>query len=235
MNRLEEKMAKRPSWRSRGFTLVEVMIVLAIIGIITATMLPAMSRAMEAGRGRAAAKSVADAFHIARATAIRTGNNQIVFFDTGTRQDVAGNAIQGANGQATSVLILDDGQPGSAGQNCIIEPGEGLVTFENQIGVTFGATQPLEGQVPPNELLAAIPGTGSSFRMPNDGAIVNRVVFRPDGVPVAFDDACVMGRLGSGGGTIYVTTTNRDFAITLSPLGMVRVHTWIPGNGGWTS
>lgn len=235
MNRVAKHKSATPRAQSDGFTLIEVMVVLGIIAVVTAAALPSVSRYQESGRGRAAAKSVADAFHVARAQAIRTGSNHVVYFNTGTGQDIAGNPVQLANGQFTPVLILNDGTPGSANQNCEIDPGEELISFEPQLGVTFGFTAPLAGQVAPDEQMALIPGTGSSFREPNAGPIVNRVLFRPDGVPVAFDNFCNAGRLGTGGGTIYLTTANRDFAITLSPLGAVRVHTWIPGNGGWTS
>ena len=58
---------------------------------------------------------------------------------------------------------------------------------------------------------------------------------RADGVPVAIDSSCNAGRLGTGGGTIYLWTDSRDYAITLAPLGGVRVHVWDPAAGAWTS
>ena len=36
-----------------------------------------------------------------------------------------------------------------------------------------------------------------------------------------------------GGGGIYLTTGNRDFAAVLSPLGTVRVHMWNAATGSW--
>ena len=75
--------------RTGGFTLIEAVIVVAIIGVVAATALPNVSQYFENARGRAAAKSVVDAFHAARAQAIRTGNNHLVFFSidgAGTRR-----------------------------------------------------------------------------------------------------------------------------------------------------
>lgn len=219
--------------RRSGFTLIEAVIVVAIIGIVSAMTLPNVSRYMENTRGRAVAKSVADAFNVARAQAIRTGNNHVVFFSVGGAGDTAANALQRPDGTPVPILVLNDGAPGSANQNCEIDPGEELITFDAQDGVGWGFNAPAASQTPPDEQLANIPAAGSSFRTPA-GAVTTWVQFRPDGVPVAIDNACVAGRLGTGGGTIYLWTANRDFAITLSPLGGVRVHTWNP-MGGWTS
>lgn len=231
----EQKQASVRRKRDAGFTLIEVAIVLTIIGVVSAMAVPNVSRYMENGRGRAAAKTIADAFHIARAQAIRTGNNHVVFFSANGAGDVAGKVLVDADGDPVPVLILNDGAPGSADQNCEIDSGEETITFEAQPGVGWGFNAPpATAEAPDDDAVTAIPVSGSSFRAPNGTTAVTWVQFRPDGVPVAIDNACNTGRLGSGGGTIYLWTMNRDFAITLSPLGGVRVHVWDAGQGGWT-
>ncbi len=234
MSREAGKRIALGSPRSGGFTLIEVVIVVGIIGIVTATAVPSMSRYFENGRGRAAARSVADAFTIARAQAIRTGNNHVVFFAIGGAGDTAGTALQNEAGDPVPILVLNDGSPGSANQNCRIDAGEEIVTFNAERGVGWGFNKPAANQTPPDELDLTIPAAGSSFRTPDRSALVTWVQFRPDGVPVAIDNTCSPGRLGTGGGTIYLWTSNRDFAITLAPLGGVRVHTWNVGGGTWT-
>lgn len=224
----------RAADRTGGFTLIEIAIVIAIIGIVSALTLPNMSRYMENTRARAAAKSVADAFHVARAQAIRTGNNHVVFFSIGGAGDTAGNALQRRDGTAVPILVLNDGAPGSANQNCEIDAGEEIITFEAQDGVGWGFNGPPSNQPAPEDAPGTIPAAGSTLTLPN-GGLTTWVQFRPDGVPVAIDAACNAGNLGSGGGSIYVWSQNRDFAVTLSPLGGVRVHLWDPANGGWTS
>jgi len=235
-----EAMLLRRSGRrisaTAGFSLIEVAIALAIIGIVSALTLPNISRYMENARGRAAAKSIADAFNFARAQAIRTGNNHVVFFAAGGAGDTAGNALEADDGRPVPILVLNDGRPGSADQNCEIDAGEERFTFEAQTGVGWGRNAaPATEQAPDDMSVTSIPASGSSFFEPDGATAATWVQFRPDGVPVAIDDACDAGRLGSGGGTIYLWTENRDYAVTLAPLGGVRVHVWNSLAGAWTS
>jgi prepilin-type N-terminal cleavage/methylation domain-containing protein len=239
MNGIVKKGAARAKSRSAGFTLIEAVIVVAIIGIVMASSVPNITRYFENGRGRAAAKSIADALNIARAQAIRTGSNQIVFFSIivggAAAGDTGGTALTDVSGNPVPVFVLNDGAPGSANQNCLIDAAEERITFAVQAGVGWGANAPpAASPAPDDDAVAVIPTDGSSFRAPDGTPNMTWVQFRPDGVPVAIDNACNPGRLGSGGGTIYLQTANRDFAITLSPLGGVRVHVWNAATGGWT-
>ncbi|HIG70116.1 MAG TPA: prepilin-type N-terminal cleavage/methylation domain-containing protein [Myxococcales bacterium] len=233
------KKAMRATCRSAGFTLVEAMVVVAIIGIVMASSVPNITRYFENGRGRAAAKSIADALNVARAQAIRTGSNHVVFFSVISAGipagDVGGTALTDVSGNPVPIFVLNDGAPGSANQNCLIDAVEERITFPAQNGVGWGANVPPAAiPAPDDDAVIVIPADGSSFRAPDGTPNMTWVQFRPDGVPVGIDAACNAGRLGSGGGTIYLQTANRDFAITLSPLGGVRVHLWDAVTGGWT-
>ncbi|HUK62881.1 MAG TPA: prepilin-type N-terminal cleavage/methylation domain-containing protein [Dongiaceae bacterium] len=220
-------MARRHARAQAGFTAIEVMVVIAIVGIMTALAVPQMRNYFNDQRLKSAARTMADTFSIARAQAIRTGTNQIVF----VRRDMLNAALTNQAGTVVPILTLNDGRPGAAGQNCRIDAGEPSTSEMAQVGVNWGVTFAGAARAPGDTGLGPI-ATGSSFR-DQLGANTTWVMFRPDGVPVGVTAACVAGGTGTGGGAIYLTNGTRDYAVVLSPLGGVRVHAWDRATGAW--
>jgi prepilin-type N-terminal cleavage/methylation domain-containing protein len=70
--------------RSRGFTLLELLIVLGIIGIMLVALVPAVTSLSKAGGRRAARDSLLGGIEQARAEAIKSGQPTYVVFPTFT-------------------------------------------------------------------------------------------------------------------------------------------------------
>ena len=118
----------RPSMRAKhsraGVTLLELMVVVAIVGIVAAMGAPQIGEWLRTQRVKAAARAVADTFMLARSEAMRTGNNHVVFFRINGIgiTDPAGGAIVDPSAADVPIIVIDDGPPATA--NCFIEAGE---------------------------------------------------------------------------------------------------------------
>lgn len=233
--------------RTSGFTLVELMIVVALVGITAVFAVPSWQTMQNDGRAKGAARTVANALTFARSQAIMSENNHIVYFNipgipgafpAGT--DICGTPLPGP------IVILDDGPP-AAGPNCCIDPAETVVVLPDDpngdlFGITWGAT--FAAAAPNEDSGPGVMATGSTFG-DGFGAQTRWVTFRPDGTPVGFDTACVQGQVGTGRGAIYVTNGGfvppagptpgtRDYAIVLAPLGTSKIFSWERTAGAWT-
>ncbi len=212
-----------------GFTLTEMMVVVGIVGAITALAVPQFRQQQSNQRVKSASRAVGNAFVLARELAMQTRNNHVVYFATTANTDACGNALQDATGAAVPLLILDDGPPG-AGTNCCIDAGETIVTEPAEPDVSWGAT--FAAVKNPGDVGTGDFTTGATFT-DQAGAQTRWVMFRPDGIPVGFTTACVMGPIGSGGGGIYVTNGNRDYSAILTPLGGVKQRGFERGASAW--
>lgn len=214
----------------RGFSLIEMMIVVAIVGVSVAVALPAFRTYFEDQRVKQAARSVADVFSLARTEAIRTGRNHIVYFN----QDPTGAPLQDAAGNAVPVLLVqdDDGAGALPAPNGIVDAGERRIPVRAELGVNWGATF-ATAAAPGDSGLAANYVTGQTFQTPGLAA-ATWVLFRPDGVPRGYSTGpYTEGEIGTGGGGVYLTNGRRDYAIVLAPLGGVKVDLWDRSTGQW--
>jgi prepilin-type N-terminal cleavage/methylation domain-containing protein len=223
--------------RRSGITLIEVAVAAALLGVLAAIAVPNIAEWARHQRLRDGARSVGDLLLLARSEAIRTGRRQVVFFGLPGSTDPAGNPVE-ANGAWVPMLLLDDGAPAAA--NCQIEAGEDRQGLAPVDGLAWGASV-ATGPVPTDAgsgPFAPPSWSGGTFA-DAAGTPVSWVLFGPDGLPRVFDGAggvCgTLGAAGGGGGALYVTDGERDYAVVLSPLGGVRLHLWNPESGAWSS
>lgn len=214
---------------TNGFTLIEIMVVVGIIGVIATLTTIQMGDWLRHQRIKGAARSASDMFTVARGEAIRTGSNHIVFFGVPGATDTNGTSLTDSQGNWLPVMILNDGFPATA--NCQIDGGETKRTLLPVDDVTWGVAHATTA-APGDGNAAAFTAPQSSGRTFDDadGNQVNWVMFRPDGIPVAMSfsagDCADIGSTGSGSAALYLTNGERDYAVVLSPLGSVRVHRW---------
>jgi len=221
-----------PSTRARrrhaGFSMIEIVVALAIIAVMAAIGAPQLQQLVANQRVKSAARSIADAFLLARSEAIRTGNAHIVFLSAdGSALDGSALGAEPRTG-IWPALVVNDGGPGD--WNCAIDDTDPAVGIPPETGVAWGYTI-AGGARAPGDDNAADPASGVTFEY--RGNPVAAVLFRGDGIPLTFDAACTLGTIGSGGGAVYVTNGARDYAVVLSPLGAVRVHAFNSGVDAW--
>lgn len=220
----------------RGFSLIEILIVVAIIGVLALISVPSFQSWQTTQRARSAARTVGDALTAARHGAIRTSIRHVVFLriaGVGTT-DPSGTDLLDASGLPVDVTLLQDDDG-----DCYIDAGEPIAYFPFDSGIRFGPSAATVKA--PADTAAPSMATGVTFSNPESPAAALRwVMFRPDGIPVAFSGDLVsgcdtVGTTGSGGGGIYLTNGDRDFAVVMAPLGGVRLHAWEAQNSAWTN
>lgn len=220
----------------RGFTLIEVVVVVVIAGVISAAAVPAVGTFISRQNLRSSARGAADALILARNEAMRSGVNHVVFMSIGAAgtDDPRGTAIADGQGNPVDIMVLQDDDG-----DCSIDAGEPMRFMNFQNGVGWGVTNaavkaPLDGTP------AMTSAFGSTFSDPTAPAAASRwVFFGPDGVPIAFEGnagtGCgALGAIGSGNGALYVTDGDRDYSVVLTTLGGLRLHAWDTSNGAWT-
>lgn len=220
--------------RQPGFTLIEVMVALAVIGVLALVAVSLMRDGLANMRARGGVRAMADLLMLARTEAVRTGDNHLVFFE----MDAEDNALWGPEGQAAIAVVVrdadDDGRIDSGEVVASIGPDQ---TGSLSWGSTFAAAG--SSRAPNDNPDATFPETDLDFLcctfVEPDGDPARWVLFRPDGMPRAFElGPFTSGPLASGNGSVYVTSGERDWAVVLAPLGGIRWHGWVRGANAWT-
>jgi type IV fimbrial biogenesis protein FimT len=87
---------------SRGFSLIELIVVIALIGIISLIAAPTLSTMLSNYRIKNAANELAAAIQLARTTAISRNANCVLEIMTGSPQSIVVFVDDGANGSGTA-------------------------------------------------------------------------------------------------------------------------------------
>lgn len=83
------RVARRPCRRAAGFTLIEALVVMAIIGIVAAVSIPSLQRARIRASMLDVVRTVEQAVAVSRITAIKRGENVCLrLLDDGDRQQM---------------------------------------------------------------------------------------------------------------------------------------------------
>ena len=111
---------------NRGFTLVELMITLVIVGILASVALPSFNEFIRRGQIRSASEAVLNAMQLARSEAVK--RNELVSFVLGIGAGVTSWSVQDAAG--TVIQRSRDSGEGGGDVEVVLNPGgASRVTF----------------------------------------------------------------------------------------------------------
>ncbi len=217
--------------RPAGFSLIELMVVVAIIGILSAYMAPALRAYGTRESARSNAQNIAAVLADARARAISQGTNHLVIFS---------NPVVFADPLAPTVpvaqVVQDVDADWALSAADVVE--NAFAAQDSKPAVTpygLGASSPFSTSPPAGEDFginrpADLSGLANGTSFPTFGGAA-AIGFTPRGIPV---DLNTPGTPGSGAGTFYVTDNNKTvYAVALLPLGGVRVRVLDSSTNTW--
>ncbi|HEU0053952.1 MAG TPA: GspH/FimT family pseudopilin [Longimicrobium sp.] len=123
-----------PPRRDRGYTLVELMVTLALLGVLLALAWPRLEGFTRASRLRSATDRVSADLTLARLAAVREGRSASLRIDNaGTRYTVVVNASGTLPVDTVKRVTLSSEYPG-----VVLTPNTGVVTFDSRGMLTSG-------------------------------------------------------------------------------------------------
>ena len=196
-----------PSSRRRGTTLVEIVIVLAVAGILAAVALPALMRTSASLRLEMAAAELASTLRLTRAYALRRGVNVAIRFRWTDDGEVSFTMYRDGDGDGVRNRDIEDGIDPQE------QPTRRLTRLGRRIGFGF----------PP----------GSSPRDPTSGRLIDRL---DDPIRFNRSDLASFGAGGTATpGTLYLTDGVRGLIAVrvTNRTGRVRTLRYDAESGSW--
>jgi prepilin-type N-terminal cleavage/methylation domain-containing protein len=208
--------------RVGGFTLIEVLVVVAIILVVSAIAIPGIMQAMDGVKIRSSMRDVVGLMQQARQTAVKFNT----YYSLG----------QANGGQTIYVDMVKDGVYQSAAQNC---PGPNCVPTEPAVQLPLNVTWTTAGA----------PAFNNAVLGPNFNPQPANVPpsFNARGLPCIIvgaacnsrSGAAVAGASGANVGFLFYFRQQRAFggvgwaAVSVSPAGRMKVWFYEPATGAW--
>lgn len=169
----------------RGFTLVELMVTLSVLGILTAIAIPSLTQLLANSRVVGAVNEYTAGINLARSTAVNTGLRVTLCAASGP-----GTCIGSGNAWTSGwIVFIDDGaNPGT------IEAGETVLldrsTWVGMASVTGSASYNSISYVASGRPETALPNNRLTFIPQGDSSAARYVCISRNGRPRLSESAC---------------------------------------------
>ena len=130
---LVQRLAKSKARKQNGFTLIELMVVVAIVGVLTAVGLPELSKAQDKAKDNAAIATLTNAAKECSLELV-AGDGPFDFSDNGPFADVTSTGSDAECEEGATITLASESGGGTAKEANIVFTGSipGVASLDNQ-------------------------------------------------------------------------------------------------------